>query len=322
MKAVFRCIVLVLCGTAVCAHSEGMERAAYVVEGADGLLQRYAPVFVIEHHEMAFNKIGTPAAKRNHRGREKVYVDPSHPTVYTEVEHFETARGSYTNLIYRIHFEANPFTWVPLNVSAGKNVGAISIVTLNASDEPVWLTTVQSCGCYHAIIPTDYLPEDAYPEGWRNSELVVYGEHLPGQLPIKAQADAMPRIVIQIRSGSHRCMGVSLEPLEGVASGMALIPTPAAPMASLKALPLADGSTTSFYHAHGHRKGLVKGAYKPLETLLFGLWSWDHNVGQDREYGAKEQVGRRFYTTLFFARKKEADMWHYAQYLEHNGWKP
>ena len=139
---------------------------------------------------------------------------------------------------------------------------------------------------------------------------------------MKAQANETPRIVIQIRSGSHRCMGVSLEPLEEISASMDTIVSPAAPIESLKALPLEDGSTTSFYHAHGHRKGLVKGAYKPLETLLFGLWSWDHNVGQDREYGPKDKTGRRFYTTLFFARKKDADMWHYAQYLEHNGWKP
>ena len=328
MGRVYRCIVLVLCGASICASAHGGEgesvhsTAAYVVNGAEGLLQRYAPVFVIENDDLAFNKIGTPEAERGTRGKEKVHVNPSRPTVYTEVEHFETPRGAYTNLIYRVHFKANPFTWLPLNVSAGKNVGAMAVITLNADDEPVWLSTVQSCGCYHAILPTDYLPDDAYPEGWAHTEQVVYGEHLPGQLSMKERADKDPRMVIRIRSSSHRCMGVTLQSIDEVTASMVTVPAPAVPIESLKALPLEDGSTTSFYHSQGHSKGLVKGAYKPLETLLFGVWSWDHNVGQDREYGPKERAGRRFYTTLFFPRKKAADMWHYARYLEHNGWKP
>lgn len=298
------------------------ETAAYLLEGADELLQRFAPVFIIEHDEVSFNKIGTPSARYSPGGKAEVYVDPARPTVYTDVQTFETARGSYTNLIYRIHFEENPFTLVPLNVSAGRNVGALAVITLNGEGDPVWLTTVQSCGCYHAIIPTDYLPADAFPESWDREELVVYGEHLPGLLPMKdAASDA--RITITIRSESHRCKGVSLCRLDAVAEdGVPIRPALAAPVGTLKQLELPGGAVTSFYHETGHRKGLVKGAYKPLETLLFGLWAWDHNVGQDREYGPKEAAGRRFYTTLFFPRKKAADMWHYARYLEHNGWKP
>jgi hypothetical protein len=294
---------------------------AYVVDGGEGAVARFAPVFLIEHDEVPHNKIGTPSARLDESGKEVVFVDPSHPTVYTEVATFDTERGHYTNLIYRIHFEENPFTLVPLNVGAGKNVGAIAVITLNANSEPVWLTTVQSCGCYHAIIPTDYLAKDAYPDGWDTAGLTVYGEQLPGLLPMR-EASPDARLAITIRGDSHRCMGVDVRPLSAVEAEYPLVQAATAPVATLKSLPLPDGGKTSFFHTRGHRKGLVKGAYKPLETLLFGLWAWDHNVGQDREYGAKEAVGRRFYTTLFFARKKDADMWHYAQYLEHNGWKP
>lgn len=294
---------------------------AYVVEGNEDLVHRFAPVFLIEHDEISRNKIGTPSVRLDDRGREEVFIDSSHPTIYTQMETFDTGKGHYTNLIYRIHFEENPFTLVPLNVGAGKNVGAIAVVTLNQEEQPVWLTTVQSCGCYHAIIPTDFLPESAYPDGWDPAGIEVYGEHLPALLPLKdAAGDA--RLVVSIRGDSHRCMGAAVRPLEAVKAGYPLANADAAPVETLKALPLPDGGETSFYHTKGHRKGLVKGAYKPLETMLFGIWAWDHNVGQDREYGAKESVGRRFYTTLFFARKKDADMWHFARYLEHNGWKP
>lgn len=296
--------------------------AAYVLQGAEGLVQEFAPVFIVEAADKSHNKIGTPAATLTKGGKEEVRVDPAQATVYTQVETFDTDRDHYTNLIYRVHFEKNPFTWVPLNVGAGENVGAIAVITLNSNDEPVWLTTVQSCGCYHAIVPTDYLPEEAYPDDWSSGELDVYGEHLPALLPMKAKAEDNPRIVITIRGDSHRCKDISVQSMESIPEGFEHLEAAAAPMDALKHLPLPNGEETSFYHTKGHRKGLVKGAYKPLETLLFGLWSWDHNVGQDREYGPKRKVGRRFYTTLFFARKKDADMWHYARYLEHNGWKP
>lgn len=295
--------------------------SAYVVAGAEGPLQRFAPIFLIEHDEEAFNKIGTPSARPGARGKAEIFVDPGRPTIYTEVEPFDAEGGRYTNLIYRIHFERNPFTLAPLNVGAGKNVGAIAVVTLNSKDEPVWVTTVQSCGCYHAIMPTDYLPASAYPEAWDTSGFVVYGEHLPGLLKLK-DGPTDGRIVISIRGGSHRTMGVSVESLSTLQGRMAVVQASASGVEALKSLPLPDGTDTSFYFTEGRRKGLVKGAHKPMETALFGLWAWDHNVGQDREYGAKEEAGRRFYTTLFFKNKKDSDMWHFAQFLEHNGWKP
>jgi hypothetical protein len=298
------------------------ESAAYVMEGAEGLLARFAPVFIVEHNEQDHNKIGTPTAERNMRGKEKVSIDSSQPIIYTQVETFATERDNYNNLIYRIHFEANPFTLVPLNVGAGKNVGALAVVTLNSQEEPVWLTTVQSCGCYHAIIPTDYLADEAYPTTWDRAGQTVYGEALPGVLSLKANAANDPHIAITIRGDSHRCKNVTVKTSVELDTMAVVVPAKATPVSALKSLSLPDGSETSFYHTKGHRKGLVKGAYKPLETLLFGLWAWDHNVGQDREYGSKKEVGRRFYTTLFFPRKKKADMWHFARYLEHNGWAP
>jgi hypothetical protein len=314
-------LVLLTTGPALAEDEGPGTTTAYVLDGGEGLLQRFAPVFIIEHDEESFNKIGTPSARLSAGGKAEVFVDPAHATIYTSMEPFETARGHYTNLIYRIHFERNPFTLMPLNVGAGKNVGAIAVVTLNSNDEPVWVTTVQSCGCYHAIMPTDFLTQEAYPAAWNPEGFDVYGEHLPGLLKFK-DSPADSRLAISIRGGSHRCKGVAVERASTLSGGVSVVTATAADMETLKALPLPDGAETSFYHTEGRRKGLVKGAHKPLETALFGLWAWDHNVGQDREYGPKEEAGRRFYTTLFFKHKKESDMWHFARYLEHNGWKP
>jgi len=44
-------------------------------------------------------------------------------------------------------------------------------------------------------------------------------------------------------------------------------------------------------------------------------------VGQDREYGSKDETGRLFYTTLNRMDKKDSDMSDYKGFLELNGWK-
>lgn len=294
---------------------------AYVREGNDGLLAAFAPVFVIEHDEKPYNKIGTPSARYNDSGHEEIYVDPSKPTIYEQIRTFETEESQYTNLIYRVHFEKSPFTWIPFNASAGHNVGAIAVVTLDEDENPVFLTTVQSCGCYHAITPTNRLDPDAYPADWTGEPVIVYGEHLPARVKFPDPLTPETRIVITIRDGTHRTKDISVARLDELANSYHIVEAAHAPMESLKELPLDDGST-SFYHTKGRKRGLVKGAYKPWETLLFGLWAWDSHVGQDREYASKADSGRRFYTTLSAWKKEDSDMWDYAGYLRHNGWKP
>ncbi len=297
------------------------ETVAYVYSGNEALLAAHAPVFLIEHNELVYNRIGTPSARLDEDDDEEIYVDPDHATIYHQIETFETDKGAYTNLIYRIHFEESPFTWQPFNASAGKNVGAMAVVTLDGTNCPVLLTTVQSCGCYHAITPTSFLQADVYPEVWSNETVENYDETLPGRLDYPENAGTDLRIAIRIRSGTHRTMDVSLITLANVTDAYPVVETAAAPMESLKAIPLGEGYT-SFYYENGRKRGLVKGASKPWETLLFGLWSWDSHVGQDREYASKEDSGHRFYTTLRASQKKEADMWDYAGYLRHNGWRP
>lgn len=294
---------------------------AYVYDGDDELLSAYAPVFLIEHSERRYNKIGTPSARSTSRNKEEVFVDSSIPTIFHQVRTFQTEKGEYTNLIYRVHFERSPFTWVPFNFSAGKNVGAIAVVTLNEDNLPVLLTTVQSCGCYHAIIPTNFLEREAYPDEWDMDGITVYGERLPGLLDFPEPFTDDSKIVITLRDGTHRTGDIRVSRIDALDGISNTVHARVAPIEALKKLPLDEG-TTSFYHTKGRKRGLVNGAHKPWETLLFGLWAWDANVGQDREYASKEDGGRRFYTTLSAFRKKRSDMWDYEGYLNHNGWKP
>lgn len=294
---------------------------AYVYGEEDGILAEFAPVFLVEHDENSYNKIGTPSARHTETGREEIFIDSAVPTIYHQTRTFQTEKGEYTNLIYRVHFKRSPFTWSPFNASAGRHVGAMAVVTLDEDRRPVYLTTVQSCGCYHAITPTSFLDMDAYPDEWDVNGVTVYGEKLPGILEYPEPFTPDSRIVIVIRDGTHRTKDIRISRIEDLQAGTQVVPTQVVDIVALKSLTLGE-ETTSFYHTKGRKKGLVKGAHKPWETLLFGLWAWDANVGQDREYASKEVGGRRFYTTLSASKKKRSDMWDYEGYLKHNGWKP
>ena len=305
----------------VYAEEASKVETAYMLELSDSLLDKFSPIFLIEGNEEAHNKIGTPAARYSRQNHEKIYIDSDVSTLYSGTYTFTTDKGSYTNLVYRIHFAKSPFTWVPFNAGTGKNIGVIVVITLDEDQKPVFVNTVQSCGCYHAIVPTNHLPETAYADDWSPNGRMVYGEYVPARLDFSDPNDEAYKVVVSIRSGTHRTMGIAVMSQEDVQQTYPVVLMKSASLESLRTLPLGE-TTTSFYHERGRKRGLVKGAHKPLETMLFGLWTWDSHVGQDREYASKEESGHRFYTTLQASKKKDSDMWHYAHYLRHNGWKP
>ncbi|NNL65856.1 MAG: hypothetical protein HKP30_06420 [Myxococcales bacterium] len=291
---------------------------AWLPTPGESLLDRHAPIFVTEDAHESWNRIGTPSARRDEDGEETIYVDPEVPTIYRRQLSFEAGGHRYTNLLYRVHFEGSPFTWIPFNAGAGKNVGLFAVITLDAAERPVWVTTVHTCGCYHAILPTDRLPHAAWPADWDPEGIDVYGERLPGVLRWSEAGDRA-RVVVRLRGGSHRVMDVGVASASAIAEAHATRRANVRPIADLDALPLGEG-TTSFFHEDGRKRGLVKGAWKPLETLLFGAWIRDFHVGRDRRYGPRDQT-QLFYTTLNPLRKERSDMWDFAHFLELEGWK-
>lgn len=308
------------CATAKRGHAPTGVTMAYIPTGAEDAVSTNAPVFLVEHDENSYNRIGTPSARYSPRGKEEIFVDPLTPTVYWQVSTFVVSGREYTNYFYRVHFERSPFSLVPFNAATGRNVGAFIVVTTDDEGRPLFINTVQSCGCYHGIVPTDYLRDSVFPQDWNvDEDQNVYGEHLPRLLRIAGKQDGDARLIVTLRADTHRIGDVRYGPLRDVSPDTPVSTAALVPIDALKRLPLGD-STTSFYHTEGRKRGLVKGAWKPWETLLFGVLSCDAHVGQDREYGTREDTGRRFYTTLRAWKKEETDMAYYAGYLAYNGW--
>lgn len=292
----------------------------FVVSEGDGLLARFAPVILVEDYEQTYNRVGAPAARLDEDGDEDIYVDPARPVYYTQVQEWQGEKGKYTNLIYRVHFEMSIGNPKSANGGKGYNVGLMTVVTLDEQQRPLLVNVVHTCGCFHAILPTTFLPAEDYPEGWSVESYSTYGETLPGLIKYPESFDKDVRPVLYLRGGSHRVVDIQLASIDSVREKYELFPATLEPVEALEHLKLGDGET-SFFYTEGKNKGLVKGAIKKKESILLGAFIGDTRVGQDRKFGGEDEVPRGFYTTINPIKKDESDMWDYNAFLHQNGWK-
>lgn len=305
-----------------CAHLEHVDTRvkpiAYLPDGRHPeLVARFAPVFVVNNPHQGHNRIGKPRAYLDDRGQEIIEIDTSRPAIYYQIERFKTQRASYTNLFYRVHFPATPSSLLPFFIGWGENMGSLIVITLDSDNQPVLVTTVATCGCYVASIPTTALPREALPEDWSGEPLEIYGETLPPVLDFKAAKD--PRLVVAFRPGEHRVMNMALEPAAKLRDSRAyeLAGAQLLPMEELERLPLNHGYTSLFYQS-GPLYGHVKGAYKPLETLFLGVVSLDFLVGTDKAYGYADNP---FYTSIKPWARIGSDMNDFPGFLRYWGWR-
>jgi len=289
----------------------------YVSVARDGSrLALYAPVYIIEESSKDFNRIGTPAVRKDDNGDPDVFIDPQVPTIYAMEQKVQIKANNFTNLIYRVHFQETPYN----HLTGGKNVGLITIVTLDQKEQPVLITTVHTCGCYVGIVPTSYLPDKAFPEQWPPEAQKVYGEQLPSRLELKPLWDRQQKFVLQIRSETHRVMNLDVLSEKDIPSATHVITARLKPMSALTKLPFND-TVISFFETEGARKGYVRNSHKPLERLFMSWWSMDWRIGEDKDLGPKEQTGTTFYTSLKFWARDKSDLWNFADFLKYWGWK-
>lgn len=278
----------------------------------------HIPRFHIKNSALPYNRIGTPKAEAGKKDKPYLIVDGTTSTLYYEKSAFHTAKDSYTNLVYRIHFEKVPLGLNCLNLTTGKNPGLLIIYTLDAEKNVVLITTVHTCGCYLAFIPTTALAEDAYPENWRDNRQDVFGYSLPGRIGL-AGVEYRSGYQFTIESETHRISDVVLW-AESNTEGLQHIPLRMAPMADLYHIPY-QSSTVSFFENEGNREGYVKNNTKILERLFISWWAFDLHVGEDKAYGNSDTSDIPFYTSLKFWRRNESDMKNFPAFLSYWGWK-
>ncbi len=286
------------------------------IEEGKSLVEQFAPEFVIYGAQKEHNRIGRPVVKSDTTGKEKIAIDVQNPVVYFQKQSFQTDRDSYVNLVYRIHFPKVPFQLVPFNLTYGSNPGILLIITLNSANKPVLITSAGTCGCYKAMVPTNNLPDAALPEGWLKSESAqqIYGEILPRR--IVYDADVRQRLRVYLRPDVHRVMHLEVGNGSSSSVGESVAFT-LEPTENLNRLPSKNGPV-SLYHTSGILNGHVKGAIKPLETMLMSWLSFDLFVGMDKAYG---DTGNPFYTSLKPWNRQQSDLWHFDRFLRFWGWR-
>jgi hypothetical protein len=325
----FRTFLIVILSTLLvlssCAHHQRIPpettHTVYSAHGGeDAQLRQYAPLFLTYQHQPAYNRIGRPAARYDSQGREQVFVDSQKPVIYYLKRSFSTNKERYTNLIYRVHFPKIPFSLIPFNLTAGKNVGLIVVITIDSRQRPVLVTTVHTCGCYLAIVPTSFLPRDALPLKWKEKPIRVYGENLPGHMDYSKTEN--PKLLVHLRPQVHRVMDLEIIAARELQElrRFTVFKMPLEPIGKLEKIPLGTG-TTSFYYQKGPLKGHVKGSVKPLESILLSLLSLDFFVGTDKVYSDRRETSNPFYTSLKPWNRKASDMWNFTEFLEFWGWR-
>ena len=309
-------ILLSLTGCVTAPIPAPMETPRYYQPVQNGqLLNRLAPALWVEKYQIDYNRPGAVRAI----SPDHITIDPDTPVMYAEERHFSTAKGNYTNLLYRVHFKKIPSEWSPYYIGAGKNVGLFMILTLDAAGEPLLLTTVHTCGCYLAFIPTSNLPPEDLPKGWNSAERqTVYGENLPSKLNYSGASPEQGRIQVRLRPDTHRVMDVWLGPTGATAEDTVSIAL--RPLDELKHLPLKDGGTTSFYVSSGSRAGHVKGSFKSRERLWMSWWSFAWTIGQDKYLGENKKDGPVFFTSLKPWARDASDLRDFAGFLRYWGW--
>jgi hypothetical protein len=280
----------------------------------------FCPVFFAYKTEQEHNRIGSPEAEKDEEGLERVFVNPDKPAVYAMVRTFSTARDNYTNLIYRVHWSEVVPSLIPFHLTSGKNVGLIVIITLNKKNQPVLISTANTCGCYLSVTPTTFLDKEAFPGNWPKDRQIVFGETLPAILDFNPETEEKSRLAVVMRPALHRVMDLFAtgeKSFEKVAART--IPMPVHLMESLWELPI-NGSTTTFYETQGKRKGFVKESVKPWESLLMSIIAWDFFVGSDKAYEDPAITGNHFYTSLKFWLREESNLWYFERAVKLKGW--
>lgn len=268
----------------------------------EDLIVKYCPELLIEDAGKEFNQAGSPALKNGIH-----FVDTEDSAFYCDKRIFQTEKGKYTNLIYRVHFTRTP----GFKLTKGKNVGLIFVVTLDENQNPLLVTSVHTCGCYLGFSPTSFLDKSFYPENFNFSKNHVYGEYLPVLLDYKGKPASDFKIRFVKKSETHRVKDILLVDANKEDEFKSK-------KIAVKDMHKLD--EISFFHESGCKKGYVKGSRKIYETLLMGWWAFDMRVGQDKKLGRNRNDGRPFYTSLKPWAREESDMRDFGSFLNYWGW--
>lgn len=312
-------LTLFLIGCTPSPHGLSDQAALYIPPAPTSITEANTPVFLLKDPSKAYNQIGTPSVGTVTGQELEIFVNPEKPAVFFETQKFSATKGVYTNIIYRIHFPEVPLDWTSLNLTAGRNPGLLFIYTLDESGTLLLVTTVHTCGCYLAFLPTEAMPHEALPQNWPTGSQSIYGYTLPTILKFP-QTDTTSRITFSLESEIHRISDITITDDSTRQAIGHHVRMPMRPMLDLYALPYQD-KTVPFFETEGARNGYVKNNTKILERLLISWWAFDLHVGEDKAFSIHDKSDTIFYTSLKFWARKDSDLKNFPAFLHYWGWR-
>jgi hypothetical protein len=284
------------------------------------LLRCFAPVVIAKGTEGLHNRIGAPELSRNWLGRLNARVDVNRAVLYTEVLRDSSAGRTLLHLVYRMQFPSIPLRLSRHFFEAHRNPGLLLVVTLDAERrEPLFVTTVHTCGCYRALIPTTKLSDERLPVGWPQ-KLEVHGYTLPAR--VDPPVAGTQTVVLTLAPDRHRVEDLRVEALPIEPDGQRL-DVALAPLDELRFLPIAgESGHASLFYGAGPLRGHVRGAWNPFEGLTLGLITLDPTVGMDKDFGDPARTGTPFYTMLRFWKHDASRLDRFEPLLEELGFRP
>lgn len=253
------------------------------------LLTTYAPVIVQEtnpsaKYDQSIDEFGAVTAS----SPDDIAVDTDTPSIYAYAREIPIGDERHVQLVYTFWYPQQAQADGKRGEDTGNFDGPTVRVTLDENYEPIFFETLDACGCYHRIYPTQALEDAASAQYGAavGSELSPIEQCVKGKKSlvmghVLRNPDAGARPVVRTTAGDHSIIDLAFtlgkhqnEVKESV--GYTLLP-----YSNLEHIALPDGSFTSMFYENG----LVKGAQRDYGKYFtpMGILS----AGQPRQRGTQ-----------------------------------
>jgi hypothetical protein len=238
------------------------------------LLDAHAPVWAVDTRGSA----DRPGA---------LELDARHQPVIDTDEGVEYRWISWTRFGDEILLQLNYALWFPerppvarLDIVAGKLDGVIWRVTLEREGRVLAYDSIHPCGCYYTLFPG---------EGWESARLAGNQEPIfaPRHAPIPGRDE---RVLLLLETGTRYFLDVTISAWPVPASQLSPVPS-----ATLRSLPLPDGSRASVFEPDG----LIPVSQRPERFFLWPLGV--PSAGSMRQPGTQAIafIGRRHFDDAY-----------------------
>lgn len=254
------------------------------------LLDRYAPVVVQEinpdaAYEPEVDRFGFIIA----RAKDDIFVKPSAPTIYAYARRIPIYDETHVQLVYTFWYPEEAQADGKQGLETGTFDAPVLRITLDEHEEPILYETLDACGCYHRVYPTEAINRAARGQFGDDLEhgvtTDVQGRANGKATLVRGRVVENPvgafRPVVRTTAGDHSIIDVAVNESGHAQEVTESLGYTLASYDKLERIPLPDGAYTSLFYENG----LVKGGKRAYGKFLTPLGTL--SAGQPRQRGTQ-----------------------------------